>query len=74
MNILSLPARIAGGPLLQCCDAVQGRNTEQSETGWTATHKHTHLAGVVEELVLKLLDAQDLLEHLVELVLAQDEL
>lgn len=30
----------------------------------------TDLAGVIEELVLKLLDAQDLLEHLVQLVLA----
>lgn len=34
----------------------------------------TDLAGIVEELVLKLLDAQDLLEHLVQLVLAEDEL
>lgn len=34
----------------------------------------SHLAGVVEELVLKLLDAQDGLEHLVELVLTEDEL
>lgn len=33
-----------------------------------------YLAGVVEELVLKFLDAQDLLEHLVQLVLAEDEL
>lgn len=34
----------------------------------------TDLAGIIEELVFKLLDAQDLLEHLVQLVLAEDEL
>lgn len=34
----------------------------------------THLASLVQQLVLKLLDPQDLLEHLVELVFAQDEL
>ena len=34
----------------------------------------THLAGLVEQLVLKLLDAQNVLEHLVQLVLAEDEL
>lgn len=34
----------------------------------------TDLAGVIEELVLKLLDTKDLLEHLVQLVLAEDEL
>lgn len=34
----------------------------------------TDLAGIVKQLVLKLLDAQDLLEHLVQLVLAEDEL
>lgn len=34
----------------------------------------TDLAGVIEELVLKLLDAQDLLEHLVQLVFTEDEL
>lgn len=34
----------------------------------------TDLAGIIEELVLKLLDTQDLLEHLVQLVLAEDEL
>ena len=34
----------------------------------------SHLAGIVEQLVLKLLDAQDLLEHLVQLLLAEDEL
>ena len=36
--------------------------------------KQTHLAGVIQELVLKLLDPQNLLKHLVELVLAEDEL
>ena len=39
-----------------------------------ALQLRTDLAGVIEELVLKLLDAQDLLEHLVQLVLAEDEL
>lgn len=34
----------------------------------------TDLAGIIEELVLKLLDPQDLLKHLIELVLAEDEL
>ncbi len=34
----------------------------------------TDLAGVIEELVLKLLYSQDLLEHLVQLVLAENEL
>lgn len=33
-----------------------------------------HLAGVVQQLVLKLADAEDLLEHLVQLLLAEDEL
>ena len=33
-----------------------------------------YLAGLVEQLVLKLLDAQNVLEHLVQLVLAEDEL
>lgn len=33
----------------------------------------TDLAGIIEELVLKLLDAEDLLEHLIQLVLAEDE-
>lgn len=35
---------------------------------------YTDLTGVIEQLVLKLLDAQDLLEHLVQLVLAEDQL
>lgn len=34
----------------------------------------SYLAGLVEELVLELFDAQDVLEHLVQLVLAEDEL
>ncbi len=34
----------------------------------------THLAGVVQQLVLKLADAEDLLEHLIQLLLAEDEL
>lgn len=34
----------------------------------------THLTGIVEQLVFKLLDAEDRLEHLVELILAEDEL
>lgn len=33
-----------------------------------------YLAGVVQQLVLKLADAEDLLEHLVQLLLAEDEL
>lgn len=33
-----------------------------------------HLAGVVQQLVLELADAEDLLEHLVQLLLAEDEL
>lgn len=33
-----------------------------------------HLTGVVQQLVLKLLDAQNLLEHLVQLLLAEDHL
>lgn len=36
--------------------------------------KFTHLTGIVEQLVLKLLDAQDLLEHLIELLLTEDKL
>lgn len=34
----------------------------------------THLTGLVEQLVFKLFDAEDILEHLVQLVLAEDEL
>lgn len=37
-------------------------------------NKRTNLTGIVEQLVLKLLDPQDLLEHFVQLVLAEDEL
>ena len=33
-----------------------------------------YLTGLVEKLVLELLDAEDLLKHLVELFLAEDEL
>lgn len=33
-----------------------------------------YLAGVVQQLVLKLADAEDLLEHLVQLLLTEDEL
>lgn len=36
--------------------------------------KKTHLARIVEQLVLKFLDAQDLLEHLIELFFTEDEL
>lgn len=34
----------------------------------------SYLTGLVEQLVLELLDAQDVLEHLVQLVLAKDQL
>lgn len=34
----------------------------------------THLASIVEQLVLKFLDTQDLLEHFVELFFTEDEL
>lgn len=34
----------------------------------------TDLAGIIEELMFKLLDSQDLLKHLIELVFAEDEL
>lgn len=34
----------------------------------------SYLAGLVEELMLELFDAQDVLEHLVQLVLAEDQL
>lgn len=37
-------------------------------------HVGVYLAGVVEKLVFELADAEDLLEHLVQLLLAQDEL
>lgn len=33
-----------------------------------------YLAGLIEQLMLELLDAEDILEHLVQLVLAEDEL
>lgn len=33
-----------------------------------------HLAGIVQQLVLKLADIEDLLEHLVELLFTKDEL
>lgn len=36
--------------------------------------QQTDLAGIIKELMLKLLDAQDLLKHLVQLVFAEDEL
>lgn len=47
---------------LQCCDIFK------------TLQLRTDLAGVIEQLVLKLLDAQDLLKHLVQLVLAEDKL
>lgn len=34
----------------------------------------SYLTGLVQQLVLELLDAQNILEHLVQLVLAQDQL
>lgn len=34
----------------------------------------TYLTGLVKQLVLKLFDAEDILEHLVQLVLAEDQL
>lgn len=34
----------------------------------------SYLAGLVEKLVLELFDAEDVLEHLVQLVLAEDQL
>lgn len=34
----------------------------------------SYLTGLVEKLVLKLFDAEDVLEHLVQLVLAEDQL
>lgn len=34
----------------------------------------THLTGLVKQLVLKLFDAEDILEHLVQLVFAEDQL
>lgn len=34
----------------------------------------SYLAGIIEQLMLKLLDAKDLLEHFIQLVLAEDEL
>lgn len=34
----------------------------------------SYLTGIVEQLMLELLDAEDLLEHFVQLVLAEDEL
>lgn len=44
------------------------------EDSQTPASTMTHLTSLVQQLVLKLLDAKDILEHLVQLVLAENQL
>lgn len=62
---------LQSGPVVLWCLPIRGGVA--SEASPTSTQR-THLAGVVEKLMLDLADAQDLLEHLVQLLLAEDEL
>lgn len=41
---------------------------------YSSTFHQSYLAGIVEQLMLKFLDAEDLLEHFIQLVFAEDEL
>lgn len=49
------------------------KNLRSSETP-IKTDEKAYLTGLVEQLMLKLLDAENILEHLVQLLLAEDEL